>query len=157
MINRLKEYGISIDAFYSELPDLQKKYQSEIENLNQAYCQSNDMIVNTKNIVVFAQRDCMDSVVNINALKCIENHLSVEVSVILDQDIFQELFPNRRTPYIVGFDADSNVMWDWERAPQIIAAVENTSKQVEIIVTKKQYRNGKYLKNTVEEIINRMT
>lgn len=54
---------------------------------------------------------------------------------------------------MIRLDSISNILWDWERALEVITEVENNSNQVDIIVTKKDYRYEKYLENTVTEII----
>lgn len=156
MIRKIEENSISIDEFYSRLPELHKKYQREIDKLDKSFCHNDYISVNTTDMVVFAQTDCIDSVVNINALKCIIENSSIEVSIVINKEILKEFAPNRKTPYIIGLDSNSNILWEWERVPEVISEIEDHANQVDIILRKRDYRHGKCLEDTVTEILEKL-
>lgn len=152
----LMKNSMSIKEFYLDLPKLHKKFQDEIENLSESYCSEEHNIGRTRHIMVFAQRDCIDSIVNINALKCLETEKSLNIRISIDKEMFFQYCPGRKTPFIIGMDREYTKLWEWERVPQIISAIEKSSNQVDIIIKKKDYRYGKYLTNTINEFLDQM-
>lgn len=152
----LMKNTISIKEFYSQLPNLHTNFQNKIDKLKKSYCHDDFNTGRTKYIVIFAQKYCIDSVVNLNVLKCIEKETNLGIFINTDEMVFNDYYSNRRTPLIFGLDEDYNKLWEWERVPKIISQVEKSDNQVDIIVMKRDYRYGKYLENTLNEILDLM-
>lgn len=152
----LMKNTISIKEFYSELPDLHTTFQNEIDELKHLYCDYTFNTGSTKYIIAFTLRYCIDSVVNLNVLKCLEKETTLDICINIDNDVFDDNYPDRKTPFIIGLDQHYNPLWEWERVPNIISEVEKSDNQVDIIVMKRDYRYGKYLENTLKEILELM-
>ncbi|BEP28039.1 thioredoxin family protein [Helicovermis profundi] len=152
----IHDFSMSLEEFYNNLPVLQGHYYAKIEKENQDYCTSSNIDFNqskTKYIIAFAYRFCIDSIVNLNALKCFDKNSNIVVKVIINEDIIKNKFTNIATPILVGLDENYSVLWQWNRTPKFIENIENNSPQQEVIVKKMLYRKGVYIKNTFEELV----
>jgi len=123
--------------------------------LSETYCDHciYEKLYKTSKIIAISSESCIDSVVNLNALKCIEKNTNVSVEVVVDRELIKSTYQNKSTPYILGYSEDNSLLWTWERAPKTIVSVENSGDQKLVIVEKKKYRNGFYIKDTLEEIV----
>ena len=154
-MNLFSGHTITLNEFYSNLPSLLNSYQSKINLLSATYCGhcSYEKLYKTSQIIAISSESCIDSVVNLNALKCIEENTNVIVEVVVDKEFIKNTFQSNSTPYILGYSEDNTLLWTWERAPKTVISVENSRDQKLVIVEKKKYRNGFYIKDTLEEIV----
>lgn len=145
---------ISVTDFYKNIPKLHLKYTKKISELNESYC-FEDYISDTitKKIIVLASNECIDCIVNLHALLCIEKQSSIIIRVLIKDENLLSKYGDYKTPTIIGYDSKNKVLWKWIRVPEIIKKIENAKEQHIIIVEKRKYRFGLYLESTIDEII----
>lgn len=146
---------MSLSEFYSDLPKLQNKYQQRIDT-NAEFCEKmkfDNKDVSTRSIIAFAKRECIDSVVNLNALKCVQTDTEITVSVVTSGDVMEKYIDSRSTPLILGLNKESEVIWEWERAPVEVKMIEASKDHSIVIIEKMAYRRGKYIPSTLQEIM----
>lgn len=138
------------------MPKLHRKFQMTIETdvlIHALENKKKSKPVKTKQIMVVASKECIDSVVNMNVLFLIEKTYNIKIIIVLKDDELPTEYKDDLTPTFYGYDNKNNVIWKWERAPEVIKNIEKNSKQHIVIVEKKKYRYGGYLQSTLDEII----
>ena len=154
-MDKFNSICISLNEFYTNLPLLHQNYKLKIDMLNKEYCTGYcyPVTYKTERIIAIASKSCIDSVVNLNALKCIAENTSITIDIIVDQEFIESNYPNEKTPYIIGYSSSMKMLWTWERAPTSITSIENGDDQKMIIVEKRNYRSGLYIRDTLKEIV----
>jgi thiol-disulfide isomerase/thioredoxin len=111
------------------------------------------------NILAFGEIWCPDCQINLPAVDAIaKNNDSIEFKVVPREgnESFMETYKvdgKVKIPTLIIMDEDFNEIGSFIEVPQVIRDVINRGNQVELIVAKREYRNGKYIINSIEEIL----
>lgn len=110
-------------------------------------------------VLVFGEVWCPDCVINIAALEAIaRTNSNIEYKILpregYEKDL-ETLTPDgsARIPTFISMDQENGAKGYFLEKPKAVKAVESGDDQVKRIVVKRDYRNGKYLLDTLEEII----
>jgi thiol-disulfide isomerase/thioredoxin len=110
-------------------------------------------------ILAFAELWCPDCQINLPAVNAMtENNNIIEFKIVPREgnENFIEKYKldgKVKIPTLIIMDEDFNEIGSFIEVPQIVRDVVNRGNQVEIIVAKREYRNGKYITNTIEEVL----
>ncbi len=110
-------------------------------------------------VLVFAEVWCPDCVINVAALETLAKNNPAISYRILPRDGFEDalksLTPDgsTRIPTFISMDADDSPKGYFLEKPKAVKKVEEGDDQVKRIVVKRDYRNGKYLLDALEELI----
>jgi len=117
------------------------------------------MAIESASIVVFGEVWCPDCMINVAALE-VMHHLNSHIEyTILPRTGFEEELKtytpdgSAKIPTFVAVDSSWNVKGIFLEKPNVVREVEAGDDQVKRIVIKRDYRNGKYLLDAMEEII----
>ncbi len=110
-------------------------------------------------VLVFGEVWCPDCVINIAALEILaQTNSNIEYKILPregNEEILGTLTPDgsARIPTFISVDDDYQAKGFFLEKPKAVKAVESGDDQVKRIVVKRDYRNGKYLLDTLEELI----
>lgn len=111
------------------------------------------------NILAFAEIWCPDCQINLPSIDFIsKNNNNIELSIVPREgnEVLMEKYKmdgKAKIPTFIVMDEKFNEMGSFIEIPNIVRDVVNRGNQVEIIVAKREYRNGKYVENTIREIL----
>ncbi|PAB57511.1 thioredoxin family protein [Anaeromicrobium sediminis] len=162
-MKQLFEKGVSFIEFVNQDKDTHKEKTLEIYNNAEIQDTIKDMIksIDEKvNILVFAEIWCPDCMINVPALQKISDENSnFNLSIIPREgnESYLEEYKvggKAKIPTFVFMDKDFNKMGAFVEKPLVVKNIEENGTQPEIIVTKRKYRKGEYVEETIKEIIN---
>jgi len=117
------------------------------------------MAIDSAHVVVFGEVWCPDCMINVAVLEVMHNlNNNIKYSVVPRtgfEEQLKSLTPDHsvKIPTFVSVDANWEVKGVFLEKPQVVKDVEASDDQVKRIVIKRDYRNGKYVLDTMEEII----
>jgi len=155
-MNRIETFnnGLSFDEF---LNSSESKYKDATLDFYNNMELGEDLISQIKNIdkeinvLVCAELWCPDCIVNVPAVQ-IFNELNENIKIsIIEKEGYEDEFS--KIPTFIIYDNKFNELGRFIERPKIIKKIENEGTQPEIIVAKRQYRKGKYILDTVQDIL----
>ncbi len=117
------------------------------------------LAVESANIVVFAEVWCPDCMINVAALEVIHQlNSNIKYSIVTrsgHEEELKSITPDHsaKIPTFVSVDDKWAKKGLFLEKPKVVRDVESGDDQVQRIVVKRDYRNGKYLLSAMEEII----
>lgn len=111
-------------------------------------------------ILAFAELWCPDCIINLPAIKKIHDlnpNITFKILPREGNESYMENYKINGKPKIPTFVILNNKFEElgtFIENPKILKDIVNKGNQVEIIVAKRKYRKGEYIKDTIEEIIN---
>jgi len=111
------------------------------------------------NILAFAEIWCPDCQINLPAIDAIsKNNNNIQFKIVPRDGNESYLEKHKvdgkaKIPTFIIMDENFNEIGAFIEIPSIVKDVINRGNQVELIVTKREYRNGKYVSNTIEDIL----
>lgn len=161
------EKGIEYKAFFDGADD---KYKLSMENILKYDSISEDTFFKIKEInkelkfLVIGEAWCPDCTINISVLECIKRiNNNIEYKIISKNQAesgneFQKYYVDNKLkiPTILLLNSNYEAIDSFIEKPQIMKEVDllNEENQVERIVKTKNYRKGKYIEETMKEILN---
>ena len=107
------------------------------------------------NILAIGENWCIDSIINIPVVHWLEkNNENIKLKVI-DTDSYSKFMPNEKviTPTFIIMNQEYQEIGKWVQYPKRIIDVVESKDQVRIIVEKRRYRQGEYIVDTLEEVL----
>ena len=162
-LKELFKSGISFTEMLDKSDEPYRNKCEEISNkikLDEGILNRIKSITKKINILAFAEMWCPDCQINLPAINAInKNNNIIEFKIVPREgnEEFMEKYKidgKVKIPTFIVMDEDFNEIGSFIEIPNIVRDVVNRGNQVEIIVTKREYRNGKYITNTIEEILN---
>lgn len=139
--------NMKIEEFIKELKidsDLEKRIK-EIEKTN--------------NVLCFGENWCPDCVINESIMHKI-SELRTDINIkFVGRDGYEDLVSSydengkAKIPLIIVMDNDFKVKGSFNEIPAKLSHIVKTGTQPEIIVAKRNYRKGEWVKETVDELI----
>lgn len=161
-LRELFKNGISFTELLNKSDEPYRNKCEEIMNnikIDESIINKIKSITKKINILAFAELWCPDCQINLPAIYTIsENNNNVEFKIVPregNENLMEryKLDGKVKIPTLVIMDEDFNEIGYFIEVPNIVRDVVNRGNQVEIIVTKREYRNGKYITNTIEEVL----
>lgn len=159
---QLFEKGISFEVFTPDDHDVNMEKLLEIydgieidENLFNKIKSIDDSIY----ILAFAELWCSDCIINLPALKKINDINPGIVFRILPKDFDEdcigecEVYDKLKIPTFIILNNKFEEIGKFVENPKILNDIINKGNQVEIVVAKRKYQKGEYVSETIEEII----
>lgn len=153
--------GISYEEFLDQKDEDTKQklinFYNNI-NLNDDLEQNIKTINKDINILAFAEIWCPDCMINVPALQKIHNsNQNISFKIIKregNEKFLNDFMENGKVkiPTFIVLENDK-VLGAFIERPKFVKNIENSTNQVDIIVTKKKYRNGEYINETIKDIL----
>lgn len=156
------EKGIDFNQFVKSADEGHKEKIINIKeniDISEALKKEIEGIDKKINILAFAEPWCIDCMINTTAmgyLSEINNNINVK---ILPREGYEDVLKDYavngkiKIPTMFFMDDMYKVLGDFVEKPKIVKNVEEKGNQVDIIVTKKKYRRGQLIENTILEIM----
>lgn len=158
----LMNIGCSFEEFINQDKDINRDKTVEIYEAIELDNKLIDRVKAVENIfyiLVFAEIWCPDCMINVPALQKI-NDINPNIAIsILPRDGYEEYL----SPYKIGgkvkiptfliLNEKFDIIGTFIETPKAVKDVVDRGNQVEIIIAKRKYRKGEYVKDTIEEIL----
>jgi len=161
-IQEIFEKGISFMEFVNQDEDAYKEKTIEIyeqisidENLENEIKSVKEVI----NVLAFAEIWCPDCMINVPALqKMGDQNPNFKLSIVSREgnESYMEAYKvggKPKIPTFVFLNDKFEAMGVFVERPTVVKQVEANGKETEVIVVKRKYKKGEYIKNTIEEIL----
>lgn len=163
IFQQLFELGMSFEVFAPNSQD------ANIEKLLKVYneIELDDELINKIKsidkliyILAFAETWCPDCIVNLPALKKLNDinpNITFRILPKENNEKYMESYKIYGKPKIPTFIILSNRFEEigvFIETPRVVKDIINKGNQVEIIVAKRKYNKGEYVKETIKEIVN---
>jgi len=157
MLKTLFEEGEGIEAFYESLNPIYENYINRMKmNVNFSYYDSIIRKLRAQcRLLVIAEKECIDSIVNLYILKHIYlNTKKIEIQIVTKKQ-YKEVVHGEMvlTPTIILMDEFYEERSRWVRVPKVMKEIEESEDQSMIIDERRRYREGYYLIYTFDEIL----
>ena len=156
------EKGISFMEFVNQDQDAYKEKTIEIyeqssidKNLEKEIKGVKEVI----NVLAFAGIWCPDCMINVPALqKMGEQNSNFKLSIVSREgnESYMEAYKvggKPKIPTFVFLNDKFETLGVFVERPTVVKQVEANGKETEVIVVKRKYKKGEYIKNTIEEIL----
>ncbi|HZJ76641.1 MAG TPA: thioredoxin family protein [Oscillospiraceae bacterium] len=162
-LQQLFEEGVSFDVFASDDHDV------NMEKLLEIYSEveiDKELINKIKSIdrpiyiLAFAELWCSDCIINLPALKKINDINPNIVFRILSKEDNEKYIESQKTdakpkiPTFIILNDKFEELGTFIENPEALNDIINKGNQVEIVVAKRKYQKGEYVSKTIDEIIN---
>ena len=150
--------GVTFQQFYDTAQDRYKNYANNaIRNyLNlERDLEKVSSITSKFKILAIGENWCIDSIINIPVVHWLEkNNENIKLKVI-DIDSYSKFMPNEKiiAPTFIIINQEYQEIGKWVQYPKRIIDVVESKDQVRIIVEKRRYRQGEYIVDTLEEVL----
>lgn len=154
--------GISFFQFIDRDKDAYKEKTLEIYNqivIDKAMEKSIRSVTRPIHVLAFAEIWCPDCMINVPALQKTVEYNSCFQLRIVSREGNEKYMDNYKVngkpkiPTFVFMEEDFSPIGAFIEQPQVLKEIEAKGKQAEIIVAKRKYRKGEYIKETIKEII----
>ncbi|SDL27762.1 thioredoxin family protein [Natronincola ferrireducens] len=162
-LHQLFELGVSFQEFLNKDQDINREKTLEIyENifLTEEMVHKIQKIDTPIYVLAFAEIWCPDCMINVPALQKMKDiNPKIEVA-ILPREGYEAYMSGYKVggkvkiPTFVILDSQYEEKGVFIETPKIVKDIVAKGNQVEIIVAKRKYRKGEYIKDTIEEILN---
>lgn len=154
--------GIDFNQFLQSADEAHKEKIINIKeniHLSEALKKEIESVDRKINILAFAEPWCIDCMINTTAmgyLSEINDNINVK---ILPREGYEEVLRDYavngkiKIPTMFFMDDKYEVLGDFVEKPKMVKTVEEKGNQVDVIVTKKKYRRGQLIENTILEIL----
>lgn len=162
MLKEIFEKGMTFNEF-SSLDDSKHKTEmieySNIGNIDKIL--KNEIVELNKNIkiLLFGEIACPDCVINSSAIEkmCLLN-CKIEYKIVRRdgyEDIIKKYGDQEKAyiPTVIVMDEEYNMIGTFVERPIIIKELANETDQVKRILTMKEYKKGKYVDETIKDIL----
>lgn len=162
-LQQLFNKAVSFEDFAPNDQDANKERLLEIYNKIEIHEEviSKIQSINKKiHILAFAELWCPDCIINLPALKKINDINPNIIFRILPRDGYEEYMEKYKIggkpkiPTYVILNDKFEEQGAFIENPKVVKDIVNKGNQVEIIVAKRKYKKGEYVNDTIEEIIN---
>lgn len=162
IFQQLFEEGISFDVF--TLNDKDSNIQRLLDLYNQIEL-DDELIKKIKEvhkeiyIIAFAEIWCPDCIINLPALKKISDinpGISFKILPREDNEKHMENYKiggKPKIPTFIVFNENFEELGAFIETPKVLKDIVNRGNQVEVIVAKRKYQKGDYVKDTLQEIM----
>ncbi|SCZ06059.1 thioredoxin family protein [Alkaliphilus peptidifermentans] len=160
--SELMNNGCSFEEFIDQDKDINREKTVEIYEGIQLDENLKDRIKSIHkpfNVLVFAEIWCPDCMINVPALQKIKDiNPNIHFS-ILPRDGNEEYLSQYKVggkvkiPTFLILNEEFKVLGAFIETPKAVKDVVDKGNQVEIIIAKRKYRKGEYVKDTIEEIL----
>lgn len=150
--------GVSFQDFYDSAQARYRNYANHAISRNQELekeLEKVGWITDKTRILAIAENWCIDSVINLPVIDWLEKHNKNIELRILDTVRYGAAHPEDKvlTPTLIILDDNYDEVGRWIQYPQVIKQVVDFGDQVQIIVTKKKYRQGDHVMDTLDEVL----
>ncbi len=162
IFQQLFELGMSFEVFAPSNPDANMEKLLEIYHgieLEEELISKIQSIDNKIHVLVFAELWCPDCIINLPAIKKISDINSNITFSILDREGNEKYMENYKIsgkpkiPTFIILNDKFEEIGSFIEYPRVLRDIVNKGNQVEVIVAKRKYHKGEYVKNTIEEIV----
>lgn len=166
IFQQLFELGMSFEVFAPNAQDANMEKLLEVYNgieLDEELITEIQSVDKPIHILAFAELWCPDCIINLPAIKKINDINSNIIFKILPREDNEEYMENYkiygkpRIPTFIILNDKFEEIGAFIEYPKIVRDIVNNGNQVEIIVAKRKYRKGEYIKDTIREVINIIT
>ncbi len=111
-------------------------------------------------ILAFAEIWCPDCMINVPALQKINDINPLIDFKILPRETYESYLADYKLggkvkiPTFIIFNKEFEEMGHFIEAPKVLRELVAKGSQVEVVVAKRKYRKGEYVKDTIKEIVN---
>ncbi len=161
-LQQLFDEGMSFEVFVPDDNDANAEKLLEIYNGIEIDKELSDRIKSIDkqiNILAFAELWCSDCIINLPALKKINDINPKIVFKILPKEYNEKYMENRnpdakpKIPTFVILNDKFEEIGTFIENPGTLSHIIGGGNEVEIIVAKRKYQKGEYVRETIEEII----
>ncbi|GAB6085559.1 thioredoxin family protein [Alkaliphilus crotonatoxidans] len=155
--------GCSFEAFVDKDQDINREKTLEIlENiiLDEEIIHKISAIRNPVYILAFAEIWCPDCMINVPALKKMATINPLIEFKILPRDEYESYLTGYRLggkvkiPTFIIFNEKFEELGHFIETPKVLREMVAKGNELEVVVAKRKYRKGEYVKETINEIIN---
>jgi len=117
------------------------------------------MAVKPVHMIVFGEVWCPDCMINMAALEAMcKLNSNIQYTIVKrdsNEEVLKSITPDHsaKIPTFVSLSENYEVKGLFLEKPRVVKEVEAGDNQVDRIVVKRDYRNGKYLLNAIEELL----
>lgn len=165
-VKELFNSGIEFDEFISSDDESYKEKALEIYHniqIDEGLINRIEAVKKKINVLVFAEMWCPDCVINLPALKKIcdlnPNIVMRAVAREGNEECMEDYKINGKAkiPTFVFMDESFNVLGSFIEIPDVIKEIVSKGDQVDIIVAKRKYRKGEFTKETIQDILKKIS
>lgn len=165
-LQRLFEEGMSFEVFAPNEHDVNVEKILEIYNgieIDKKLFNKIKLINKPIYILAFAEPWCTDCIINLPALKKINDINPGIVFKILPKDFDDDYIEKYKAhgkfkiPTFIILNEKFEELGEFVENPKTFDDIINKGSQTEVVVAKRKYRKGEYVNETIEEIINIIT